>query len=69
MSINRRKKKRMMTLDTEDLEVPVVGQPPRGHDGLLAQLRHRRPMANVPPQMTGPNGVANAAPRDSVRQT
>ena len=69
MSTNRMKKRRKMTLDTEDLEEPVVEQPQKGYDGLLAPLQHRRPTANVPSQMTGLNGVANAAPRDLVRQT
>ena len=68
MSTNRRKMTKTKTLDTEDLEDPVAGQSLRGHDGLPAPLRHRRRMANVLFQMTGPNGAGSAAPRDLARQ-
>ena len=60
----RRKVMTTLTLDTEGLEDLVVEQLPKARGGQLAPLRHRRRMANVLLQMTGPNGVVNAVPLD-----
>ena len=66
MSTNRRKMMTTSTVDTEGLEDLAVERSPGAHGGRLVLLRHRRRMASVPLQMSGPSGVANAAPLDSV---